>query len=223
MKAVYGDKAARGLDEALEARILTITPGWSEAYALFTKGEAPMVLSYTTSPAYHVIAENSDALQGGGLHGGPLSADRGGGTDRGLAREGAGAEVPRLHDVAGLPGPDPHQQLDVAGRADLGTTARRLRHAGEAGKDAALHAGRGRAATAAPGSTSGSTRWPNDRGRQARFLPGSHSPRSARRWPRVSCRCSGWGWPTVRAPSMPMCCACCSSRCCRRASRRSCP
>ncbi len=58
MKQVYGEKA----DEAwrkLKPRILTTTPGWSEAYALFTKGEAPMVLSYTTSPAYHVIAENS--------------------------------------------------------------------------------------------------------------------------------------------------------------------
>ncbi|MGL4488390.1 MAG: thiamine ABC transporter substrate-binding protein, partial [Rhizobiaceae bacterium] len=39
--------------------VLTVTPGWSEAYGLFTKGEAEMVLSYTTSPAYHQIAENS--------------------------------------------------------------------------------------------------------------------------------------------------------------------
>jgi thiamine transport system substrate-binding protein len=39
--------------------VLTTTPGWSEAYGLFTKGEAPMVLSYVTSPAYHIIAENS--------------------------------------------------------------------------------------------------------------------------------------------------------------------
>ena len=59
MKQVYGGKA----DEAwskLSKRILTTAPGWSEAYALFTKGEAPMVLSYTTSPAYHVIAENTE-------------------------------------------------------------------------------------------------------------------------------------------------------------------
>jgi thiamine transport system substrate-binding protein len=27
---------------------------------LFTKGEAPMVLSYTTSPAYHMIEEDTD-------------------------------------------------------------------------------------------------------------------------------------------------------------------
>jgi thiamine transport system substrate-binding protein len=58
MKKVYGDGAAEAWKK-LKPRILTTTPGWSEAYALFTKGEAPMVFSYTTSPAYHVIAENS--------------------------------------------------------------------------------------------------------------------------------------------------------------------
>lgn len=59
MKQVYGDKAADAWAK-LKPRILTTAPGWSEAYALFTKGEVPMVLSYTTSPAYHVIAENTD-------------------------------------------------------------------------------------------------------------------------------------------------------------------
>ena len=59
MKQVYGDKSAEAWKK-LSGRVLTVTPGWSEAYALFTKGEAPMVLSYTTSPAYHVIAENTD-------------------------------------------------------------------------------------------------------------------------------------------------------------------
>ena len=58
MKQVYGDKAGEAWAK-LSRRVLTVTPGWSEAYGLFTKGEAPMVLSYTTSPAYHVIAENS--------------------------------------------------------------------------------------------------------------------------------------------------------------------
>ncbi len=58
MKQLYGDKA--GAEWAkLKPKILTVTPGWSEAYGLFTKGEAEMVLSYTTSPAYHQIAENS--------------------------------------------------------------------------------------------------------------------------------------------------------------------
>ena len=59
MKSVYGDKAGDAWAK-LKDRVLTVTPGWSEAYGLFTSGEAPMVLSYTTSPAYHVIAEGSD-------------------------------------------------------------------------------------------------------------------------------------------------------------------
>ncbi len=59
MKTVYGDKAGLAW-EKLSKRILTVTPGWSEAYGLFTKGEAPMVLSYVTSPAYHMIVEKTD-------------------------------------------------------------------------------------------------------------------------------------------------------------------
>jgi len=58
VKAVYGDEAAAAW-EKLGRRVLTVTPGWSEAYGLFTSGEAAMVLSYTTSPAYHEIAEDS--------------------------------------------------------------------------------------------------------------------------------------------------------------------
>ncbi|MEK1891360.1 MAG: thiamine ABC transporter substrate binding subunit [Phyllobacterium sp.] len=59
VKSVYGDKAGEAWMK-LKDRVLTVTPGWSEAYGLFTKGEAPMVLSYTTSPAYHQIAEKTE-------------------------------------------------------------------------------------------------------------------------------------------------------------------
>jgi thiamine transport system substrate-binding protein len=62
VKAVYGDKAAEAWAR-LKHRVLTVTPGWSEAYGLFTKGEAQMVLSYTTSPAYHIIAESTERYQ----------------------------------------------------------------------------------------------------------------------------------------------------------------
>ncbi len=62
MKAVFGDQAAAAW-RRLKRRILTITPGWSQAYGLFTKGEAPMVLSYATSPAYHMIVENTERYQ----------------------------------------------------------------------------------------------------------------------------------------------------------------
>lgn len=57
VKSVYGDKAG-AYWKRLAPYILTITKGWSEAYGLFLKGEADMVLSYTTSPAYHIIDEN---------------------------------------------------------------------------------------------------------------------------------------------------------------------
>ena len=46
--------------ERLKPNILTITEGWDTAYGLFTSGEAPMVLSYTTSPAYHVEYEDTN-------------------------------------------------------------------------------------------------------------------------------------------------------------------
>jgi thiamine transport system substrate-binding protein len=59
IKEVYGDKAGQAWAK-LAPRILTTTKGWSEAYGLFTKGEAPMVLSYTTSHAYHMIEEKTD-------------------------------------------------------------------------------------------------------------------------------------------------------------------
>jgi thiamine transport system substrate-binding protein len=62
MKSVYGDDAAQAW-EKLSKRVLTVTPGWSEAYGLFTSGEAPMVLSYTTSPAYHMVAEETNRYQ----------------------------------------------------------------------------------------------------------------------------------------------------------------
>jgi thiamine transport system substrate-binding protein len=62
VRSVYGDKAPEAWAK-LKAKVLTVTPGWSEAYGLFTKGEAPMVLSYTTSPAYHMVAENTERYQ----------------------------------------------------------------------------------------------------------------------------------------------------------------
>ncbi|TCL93054.1 thiamine transport system substrate-binding protein [Rhizobium sp. PP-WC-2G-219] len=62
VKSVYGDQSSEAWSK-LKDRILTVTPGWSEAYGLFTKGEAPMVLSYTTSPAYHMVAESSERYQ----------------------------------------------------------------------------------------------------------------------------------------------------------------
>ncbi|UJR55820.1 thiamine ABC transporter substrate binding subunit [Dickeya zeae] len=60
MQKVYGDKAPLAWQK-LAAKTVTVTKGWSEAYGLFLKGEADLVLSYTTSPAYHLIAEKKDS------------------------------------------------------------------------------------------------------------------------------------------------------------------
>ena len=59
VKKVYGDRSDAAWAK-ISKRIVTVSKGWSEAYGLFLKGEAPMVLSYTTSPAYHIIAEQDE-------------------------------------------------------------------------------------------------------------------------------------------------------------------
>jgi len=56
MKKVFGEESDQAWAQ-LSPRVVTVSKGWSEAYGLFLKGEADMVLSYTTSPAYHLIAE----------------------------------------------------------------------------------------------------------------------------------------------------------------------
>ncbi|MDQ7084012.1 MAG: thiamine ABC transporter substrate-binding protein [Sulfurovum sp.] len=62
VKSIYGDKAG-DYWKRLSPHILTITKGWSEAYGLFLKGEADMVLSFTTSPAYHIIEESKTNIK----------------------------------------------------------------------------------------------------------------------------------------------------------------
>jgi len=58
IKAAYGDHAAE-IWKGLKPHIRTMARGWSDAYyGVFLKGEADMVLSYTTSPAVHIILEN---------------------------------------------------------------------------------------------------------------------------------------------------------------------
>ena len=60
VKAAHGD-GAPAIWEGLSDNIVTVTKGWSEAYGMFLEGEADMVLSYTTSPAYHLIAEEDSS------------------------------------------------------------------------------------------------------------------------------------------------------------------
>jgi thiamine transport system substrate-binding protein len=57
LREAYGDRASE-MWAALKPHILTMSRGWSEGYGLFLNGEADMALSYTTSPAYHIVAED---------------------------------------------------------------------------------------------------------------------------------------------------------------------
>lgn len=60
--AIYKDKA-QDFKKRLEKSILTVSPSWSVGYGMFTKGEAPLVISYNTSAAYHVEYDEGDQFQ----------------------------------------------------------------------------------------------------------------------------------------------------------------
>jgi thiamine transport system substrate-binding protein len=62
VKAAYGERAPE-IWAGLKPKILTITREWSESYSLFLEGEADMVLSYTTSPAYHIYDEDDHTIK----------------------------------------------------------------------------------------------------------------------------------------------------------------
>lgn len=61
-REVFGDNYLTWWDKMRE-NALTITEGWSSAYGMFTSGEAPITLSYTTSPVYHVMYEDTTRYQ----------------------------------------------------------------------------------------------------------------------------------------------------------------
>ncbi len=60
---VYGEEGYLDWWKDVGANALTIADGWSSAYGLFTEDEAPLVISYTTSPVYHVLWEDSTRYQ----------------------------------------------------------------------------------------------------------------------------------------------------------------
>lgn len=59
MKAVYGEQATPAWQQ-LAKHTVTVTKGWWEAYSMFLEGGADYVLSYNTSPAYHVISDKKE-------------------------------------------------------------------------------------------------------------------------------------------------------------------
>ena len=59
MKALYGNESSSRWKE-LNKKIIAVTKGWTDSYYnFFMTGEADIVLSYTTSPAAHIMFENN--------------------------------------------------------------------------------------------------------------------------------------------------------------------
>ena len=59
MKVLYGDSAQNEWSQ-LNKKIIAVTKGWTDAYYnFFMAGEADIVLSYSTSPAAHIMFEEN--------------------------------------------------------------------------------------------------------------------------------------------------------------------
>lgn len=59
-QAVFGNDSNE-FWQAMNDQVLTVAPDWDTAYYTdFISGQAPIVLSYTTSPAYHIDQEGTD-------------------------------------------------------------------------------------------------------------------------------------------------------------------
>ncbi|GAA3545598.1 thiamine ABC transporter substrate binding subunit [Zobellella aerophila] len=66
VQQLYAERAS-DIWQNLAKRTVSVTKGWSEAYGMFLEGEADLVLSYTTSPAYHIEAEQKTQYRAAGF------------------------------------------------------------------------------------------------------------------------------------------------------------
>lgn len=83
----FGEEGWRDYWERLDRTLLTVSDGWSSGYGLFTEGEAPLVLSYSSSPAYHVEWEDTTRYRSLIFDGGNYIQIEGMGILKGTARE----------------------------------------------------------------------------------------------------------------------------------------
>jgi thiamine transport system substrate-binding protein len=58
--ALFGEDGYLDYWRGLKDNRVFVAPGWDEAYGMFTNGERPIVLSYGTSPVYHLLYENTE-------------------------------------------------------------------------------------------------------------------------------------------------------------------
>ena len=70
MKALYGNDAQSNWNK-LNKKIMAVTKGWTDAYYnFFMAGEADIVLSYTSSPAAHIMFEENYDISASNFEGG---------------------------------------------------------------------------------------------------------------------------------------------------------
>lgn len=84
--ALYGEKGYLDYWKELKKNLLTITPGWDEAYGMYTSGEAPIVLSYGTSPVYHLLYDKTERYKALVLDGAAYAQIEGMGIVKGSTR-----------------------------------------------------------------------------------------------------------------------------------------
>ena len=114
VKDAYGDRAPE-IRQGLKPHIVTVAPGWSEAYGLFLEGEVDMALAYTTSPAYHLIAEGDDGKAAAMFDEGHYMQVEVAAMTSVVGPAGSRPRVPALHADRRIPGGYPDDQLDVPG------------------------------------------------------------------------------------------------------------
>jgi thiamine transport system substrate-binding protein len=68
-KAAYG-ASWKDYWRRLRPSVLLLAPGWDQGYGLFTSGEAPLVVSYATSAAYHLEYEKTERYKALSFEGG---------------------------------------------------------------------------------------------------------------------------------------------------------
>ncbi|MDR1446979.1 MAG: thiamine ABC transporter substrate-binding protein [Treponema sp.] len=90
VREIYGERW-QDYWKRLSPSVLTISEGWSSGYGLFTAGEAPLVLSYTTSPGYHLEYEDTERYRAAIFdEGHPIQIELAGLLSRAKNRENAG-------------------------------------------------------------------------------------------------------------------------------------
>lgn len=56
--AAFGENGYQHFWRSIKNNILTVSSSWDEAYSMLLAGEVPIVLSYSTSPAFHIETED---------------------------------------------------------------------------------------------------------------------------------------------------------------------